>query len=193
MVFGFIPECRSASLRNQRSAPPESSAWKEEWEKRQESIKTVEDLHKQIADNGPRITLRFDKTEAHEGLFVQSDQPVACLSVERIESNQYVLINESIGHMAEGKSMPLILESQLKGSSTRDVSPSFVEMFEDYCGLEIEQTIPLDIEYWDMRGNKFNVRWLVVWHTIEIRMGIKPKIRYDPTSYRATPHEVVRQ
>jgi DNA-binding NarL/FixJ family response regulator len=26
MAFGFIPECRSASLRNQRSASPESSA-----------------------------------------------------------------------------------------------------------------------------------------------------------------------
>ena len=25
MVFGFIPECRSASFRNQRSASPESS------------------------------------------------------------------------------------------------------------------------------------------------------------------------
>jgi len=25
MVFGIIPECRSASLRNQRSASPESS------------------------------------------------------------------------------------------------------------------------------------------------------------------------
>jgi len=57
-------------------------------------------------------------------------------------------------------------------------------LYTDECWEAFKGFLPLDIEYWDKRGNQYGVRWNLEWKKEFTDVMGDVKATFDPSSYR---------
>ena len=155
----------------------------------------IRDLRKRLADSGPNVRLRYDKSALYNGFILISDQDICEVAIREVETGSYVLTADRLTDVRAEEATRVTFHSVPKDKRGRvDLSASegFDTAFDDYCGATFRAEIPLEMTYGDLRGNPFRVRWFVVWDKVRARMGLIPEVRRDPRSYALVEQDAAR-
>lgn len=157
-----------------------------------ERNKTAEAL-KSLADKGPQVSLRFSRPFP-DGLHVETDQEVCDLTFKELTSSNYTLTIEPVHSLRPDRPMPLIISTSGKenGKSVDTTGFSTEIFFEDWCRGEWNGEIPIEANYWDLKGNHYFVKWILMYDSMAAAhqdhyMIPVIVVRRDPKSYRVVP------
>ena len=123
----------------------------------------IADLSRRLGDAGPIITIR---QTAYSGLVVTTDREICGLRVEEIRGPDYLITFEVLSGSVVPDTQALLnvkLERDVNGMhiAASGSDPDWV--LDSWCWAEFKGSIPLEVEYWDCRSNKYCVRWEMNW------------------------------
>lgn len=143
----------------------------------------VRDAERRLADNGPQIRLEWEKAidNPRGGLLLTSDKNVAELRIQSVSRSDFFLTFDPRRSIRPNEPLRISASTRDASGTNRDVLYEFFALF--------SEPLPLEIEYWDMRGNRFTVRWYL--EKLELEGWDGPELHYalrqDPGSYRYIP------
>lgn len=136
--------------------------------------------------DGPIV--HFERS-AYGGLRLRTDREICNVSFADVERNGYKLHIQPIASMKAGTSCPVMMFGSGRSGTTGGENAE--ALTEEEGTKAFEGKLELDLEYWDLRRNKYSVRWLLTWGSARLvtdqTLETGLVIRRDPASYRCEP------
>jgi hypothetical protein len=149
------------------------------------------DLELRLADRGPRIKLEWDRSAPMDSLglscrlLLDADADVSEARIRPILGNGFSLAFTPLHVIEAARARAISAQLNMKHEACAGTARCVYEEYFKLTGA----SLPLVIDYRDMRGNSFIVAWYMERREIEDMQGsrVNYPLRQDPDSYRYIP------
>lgn len=165
------------------------TAWKDRYLSLIESRESLAALARRIADTGPTLDLKVDRgATTRFGFMIYADKEVCGLKIKSIQAGNCTLSGEvrSTVSTRNGEQVTLRIEIRdpKKGFISGSAGTWASALYTEECWAAFKGHIPLEIEYWDKRGNQYSVVWNLSWEKEFTSVMGDVTATCDPASYR---------